>query len=43
MSDTFYTLQEFLTHTEGNTYTLIVVIIFAMLIFWRFLAGKEED
>lgn len=43
MDRIFYTLQEFLTYTEGITYILIVVILVGMLAFWNFLTDKDED
>ena len=43
MDDTFFTLQEFMTHTEGVTYVLIVVILFGLLGFWNFLVDRDED
>jgi len=43
MGGEFFTLQDFFTYTEGVTYILIVAILFAMLGFWRFLAGRDED
>ena len=39
----FFTLQDFLTYTEGITYMLILAILFAMLGFWVFLTGRDED
>ena len=43
MNETFNTLQEFMTFTEGVTYVLIVVILLGMLGFWKFLAERDED
>jgi len=43
MDGTFHTLQEFMTHTEGVTYILIVVILLCMLGFWNFLVERDED
>ncbi len=43
MVDPFCTLQEFLAHTNGVTYILMVVFLLALLIFWNFLIGKDED
>ena len=43
MDGIFYTLQDFLTYTKGVTYILILAILFAMLGFWRFLTGRDED
>lgn len=43
MDSIFYTLQEFMTHTEGVTYILVVAILLGMLGFWNFLTDRDED
>ncbi len=43
METAFYTLQEFLTHTENISYILIPVILLGMLGFWNFLVERDED
>ena len=43
MDGIFYTLQEFMTHTKGVTYLLIIAILLGMLGFWNFLSEKDED
>jgi hypothetical protein len=43
MESIFYTLQDYLLHTKGVIYILIVAILLAMLGFWRFLMGGNED
>ena len=43
MGGEFFTLQDFFTYIEGVTYILIVAILFAMLGFWIFLTGRDED
>ena len=43
MDGVFYTLQDFFSFTKGVIYILIVAILFAMLGFWRFLTGGDED
>jgi hypothetical protein len=43
MEGAFYTLQDFLTHTKGVTYVLIIAVLLAMLGFWRFLTGRDDD
>ena len=43
MEDVFYTLQDFLTHTEGVTYILIVATLFAIAGFWSFLSARDDD
>lgn len=39
----YYTLESFLTHTEGVTYLLVVAILIGMTLFWCFLNGRDED
>ena len=43
MDGIFYTLQEFMAHTKGITYLLIVAILVGMLLFWNFLVERDED
>ena len=43
MEGLFYTLQDFFAYTKGIIYILIVVTLFAMLGFWLFLTGRDED
>lgn len=43
MDRVFYTLQDFFSFTEGVIYILIVAILLAMLGFWRFLTGRDEE
>jgi len=43
MDGVFYTLQEFMTYTEGVTYILIVAILLRMLGFWIFLVERDEN
>ncbi len=43
MNRVFYTLQDFFSFTEGVIYILIVAILLAMLGFWRFLTGRDEE
>jgi hypothetical protein len=43
METIYYTLQDYLTHTKGVAYILIVIILIGMLCFWNFLTGKDED
>ena len=43
MDSVFYTLQDFFAHTKGVIYILIIAILLAMLGFWRFLMGGNED
>lgn len=39
----FYTLVDFLTHTEGITYILVGVFLLVFLSFWRYLTEREEN
>ena len=39
----FYTLVDFLTHTEGATYILVGVFLLVFLSFWRFLTERESN
>ena len=43
MENIFYTLQDFLTHTKGVTYIIIVLTLIGMLLFWKFLAARDDD
>lgn len=43
MDGVFYTLQDFLTHTEGVTYILIVAALFTIAGFWSFLTARDDD
>jgi hypothetical protein len=44
MDHVFYTLQNFMTHTESVTYLLVIAALVGMTLFWLFLAGgKNED
>lgn len=43
MENMYYTLQDFLTHTKGVAYILIVLILLGMLGFWIYLTGRDED
>jgi len=43
MDPIFYTLQDFLTHTESVTYLLVIATLIGMTVFWWFLTGKDED
>ena len=43
MDGVFYTLQEFMTHTKGVTYLLIIAILLLMLGFWGFLVERDDD
>lgn len=43
MESTFFTLQDFMTHTKNVIYVLMVVILIGMAGFWSFLSGRDED
>ncbi len=43
MNDTLFTLQEFMLHTENVTYIILGLSLFAVLGFWLFLTGRDED
>ena len=43
MDSAFYTLQDFMTFSKGVTYVLIVVALIAIVGWWQFLTGKEDD
>ena len=43
MDPIFYTLQDFMTHTESVTYLLVLATLIGMTVFWWFLTGKDED
>jgi hypothetical protein len=43
MDQVFYTLQDFLLHTESVTYLLVIATLVGMTVFWWFLTGKDED
>ena len=43
MDGIFYTLQDFMTHTKGVVYILIVVALLALLGYWQYLTASDED
>ena len=43
MENVFYTLQEFMTHTKGMAYILIVLTLIGLLGFWKFLTARDDD
>ena len=42
MADIFYTLQDFMVHTKAMTYIVMGATLVVILLFWRFLAGRDE-
>ena len=43
MDGVFHTLQEFMTHTKGVTYIIMVLALLAFVGFWRFLAANDDE
>lgn len=43
MENIFYTLQDFLTHTKGVTYIIIVLTLICLMGFWNFLTARDDD
>jgi hypothetical protein len=43
MEGIYYTLQDFLLHTESITYLLMGAGLLGMLGFWFFLTGRDEE
>jgi len=41
--ETINTLQEFMLQTKNIIYPLIIAALLAMLGFWRFLSGRDDD
>jgi len=43
MDKIFYTLQEFMIHTENISYIIMGVSLISITLFWIFLSGRDED
>lgn len=43
MENTFFTLHQFLLHTESFTYILLACALVGITVFWMFLTGREDD
>ncbi len=43
MEEIYYTLQDFLFHTESIVYILMFFILVGMLGFWLFLSARDEE
>jgi len=41
--ETFFTLQDFMHHTESITYLLMLVSLICITGFWFFLTQRDED
>ncbi len=42
METVFYTFHDFMFHTKTIVYLLMGATLIALLLFWRFLTGREE-
>ncbi len=42
MNTVFYTLHDYMLHTESITYILLAGILIGLLLFWRFLTGRDS-
>lgn len=43
MDGIYYTLQDFMTHTKGVTYIIMVLALISITAFWRFLTDRDDD
>ena len=43
MDDMIYTLQDFMLHTENNTYVILAIYLICVVVFWQFLTRKDKD
>jgi hypothetical protein len=43
MENVFYTLQDFLLFTKGAAYYLMGAALLAILGFWLFITGRDEE
>jgi hypothetical protein len=43
MDNTFYTLQDYLLHTEGVSYLLMGVALLFITFYWLFIAERDDD
>ena len=41
METIFYTLHDYMLHTESITYIILGGILIGFLLFWRFLTGRD--
>ena len=42
MDSVFHTLHDFMLHTESITYIILAGILISLLLFWRFLTGRDS-
>jgi hypothetical protein len=43
MDNAFYTLQDFMLHTEGVSYLLMAVALGFITFYWFFIAERDDD
>ncbi len=43
MENGFYTLHQFMLHTESVTYLLVVASLIGICGYWLFLTGRDGD
>lgn len=43
MENIYFTLQDFMTHTKGVVYIIMVVALISITAFWRFLTDRDDD
>ncbi len=43
MEETFYTLQQFMLHSETITYIIMGVFLLCIPVFWSFLTERDDD
>ncbi|WP_373498339.1 sulfate respiration complex protein HmcD [Desulfococcus sp.] len=43
MENIYFTLQDFMTHTKGVVYIIMVLALISIMAFWRFLTDRDDD
>jgi hypothetical protein len=43
METTIHTLQDYMLHTESDTYNIIVAALIGITFFFRFLTDRDDD
>jgi hypothetical protein len=43
MEPTFFTYQDFYTHTKAIAYLLMIAALIGIAWFWNFLSGKDDS